>query len=336
MKHARFKVVGGLVFFLLLAVVMDMHRMHEGVVLVAAPPVKYVTPQATEFSVSVPKGWKVGSMLGLKIPGRGDSVIQVPPGIKPGETFVFHLGDDSQAKGSMASTKLQPVHKIPESRNTLLKLEQKDLTSFKGMLTYERALRKTMGKIRHTWKTSKLEESEEPAMDTEHFIPAEVAPQAPGWDPKNPNGFPAQPPDEDNVNGVPGYTYATNGNDLEVEDEGEGYYQPKDPEHLEEYKKLLKYDCFAAPGKPWLDHANCAALVKRTHLYPNADMFRFSGAFGWNPPFPDGPTAKNAKGAEAPSANEYWNYGSDEDLASAASWDGKEYTETEGEETEEQ
>ncbi|EKX44036.1 hypothetical protein GUITHDRAFT_153141 [Guillardia theta CCMP2712] len=185
-----------------------------------------------------------------------------------------------------------------------------------------------MGKIRHTWKTSKLQESDEPEMDTEHFIPAELAPEAEGWDPTNPNGFPAKPADKNNVNGVPGYTYATNGNDLEVEDEGEGYYQPEDPEHLEEYKQLLKYDCFAKPGKPWLDHANCAALVKRSHLYPNADMFRFSGAFGWNPPFPDGPTAKNAKGAEAPSANEYWNYGSDEDLESAASWNGKEYTES--------
>ena len=32
-------------------------------------------------------------------------------------------------------------------------------------------------------------------------------------------------------------------------------------------------------GQPWRDHANCAALVKRSHVYPNADMFRFSAAF---------------------------------------------------------
>ena len=41
-------------------------------------------------------------------------------------------------------------------------------------------------------------------MDTEHFIPAELAPEAEGWDPTNPNGFPAKPADKNNVNGVPG------------------------------------------------------------------------------------------------------------------------------------
>ena len=54
------------------------------------------------------------------------------------------------------------------------------------------------------WKTSKLQESAEPEMDTEHFIPAELAPEAEGWDPMNPNGFPAKPADKNNVNGVPG------------------------------------------------------------------------------------------------------------------------------------
>jgi hypothetical protein len=39
-----------------------------------------------------------------------------------------------------------------------------------------------------------------------------------GWDPKNPNGFPAQKADVNNTNGVPGYTYTTNGELLGVED----------------------------------------------------------------------------------------------------------------------
>jgi hypothetical protein len=51
-------------------------------------------------------------------------------------------------------------------------------------------------------------------------------------------------------------------------------------------------------------------------------MFRFSGAFGWNPPFAPGPQAHNKAGAMAPDPNEYWNYGSDEDFEDANRWDG--------------
>ncbi len=40
-------------------------------------------------------------------------------------------------------------------------------------------------------------------------------------------------------------------------------------------------------------------------------MCRFSGAFGWNPPFPPGVAVGNKKGAMPPDSNEYWNYGSD-------------------------
>jgi hypothetical protein len=46
-----------------------------------------------------------------------------------------------------------------------------------------------------------------------------------GWDPKNPNGFGPGPSDVNSTNGVPGYTYTTNGEDLGVEDKGPGYYQ---------------------------------------------------------------------------------------------------------------
>jgi hypothetical protein len=101
--------------------------------------------------------------------------------------------------------------------------------------------------------------------------------------------------------------------------------QPEDPEHWSSYQKLLRFDCFAAAGQPWRDHANCAALIKRSHTYPNADMFRFSGAFGWNPPFPAGPQAHNKAGAIAPDPNEYWNYGSDEDFEDANRWTGTKF-----------
>ena len=110
--------------------------------------------------------------------------------------------------------------------------------------------------------------------------------------------------------------------------------QPEDPEHWSDYQKLLRFDCFAAAGQPWRDHANCAALVKRSHVYPNADMFRFSGAFGWNPPFAPGPQAHNKAGAMAPDPQEYWNYGSDEDFADASRWDGSAFPPPEEEEEE--
>ena len=58
-----------------------------------------------------------------------------------------------------------------------------------------------------------------------NFISEEDAPASEGWDPANPNGFGAGPPDENNTNGVPGYTYTTNGEDVGVEDKGPGYYQ---------------------------------------------------------------------------------------------------------------
>lgn len=74
-----------------------------------------------------------------------------------------------------------------------------------------------------------------------------------------------------------------------------------------------------------MDHSNCAALIRRSHTYPNADMFRFSGAFGWNPPFPAGSNATNVKGATPPDQNVYWNYGSDDDFAGAALWNGKKF-----------
>jgi hypothetical protein len=51
-------------------------------------------------------------------------------------------------------------------------------------------------------------------------------------------------------------------------------------------------------------------------------MFRFSGAFGWNPPFAPGPQAHNKPGARAPDPQEYWNYGTDDDFADANRWDG--------------
>lgn len=61
-------------------------------------------------------------------------------------------------------------------------------------------------------------------------------------------------------------------------------------------------------------------------------MFRFSGAFGWNPPFAPGPQAHNKAGAVAPDPQEYWNYGSDDDFADANRWDGTDFPPPEKEE----
>jgi hypothetical protein len=49
--------------------------------------------------------------------------------------------------------------------------------------------------------------------------PVAAAPKEKGWDPKNPNGFPAQKADTNNTNGVPGYTYTTNGELLGMQDQ---------------------------------------------------------------------------------------------------------------------
>jgi len=116
---------------------------------------------------------------------------------------------------------------------------------------------------------------------------------------------------------------------------GFGGQQPEDPEHWTEYQKLLRFDCFSAAGQPWRNHANCAALVKRSHTYPNADMFRLSGALDWNPPFAPGQNATNKPGAVAPDPNEYWNYGSDDDFREAARWDGTAFAPAKKEEGEE-
>jgi len=98
-----------------------------------------------------------------------------------------------------------------------------DLTSFQGMLNYERSLRTAMGKLEHKWPTGlKLPKA---MMLAHNFIPEEAAPEAEGWDPANPNGFGAGEANETNPNGVPGYTYTTNGEDVGVEDKGPGYYQ---------------------------------------------------------------------------------------------------------------
>ena len=97
-----------------------------------------------------------------------------------------------------------------------------DLTSFQGMLNYERSLRSAMGKLKNKWPTGlKVPKS----MMLHNFVPEEEAPDAEGWDPANPNGFGAGPADEQNPSGVPGYTYTTNGEDVGVDDEGPGYYQ---------------------------------------------------------------------------------------------------------------
>ena len=100
---------------------------------------------------------------------------------------------------------------------------QGDLTSFQGMLNYERSLRTAMGKLKHKWPAGlKVPHA---MMLAHNFIPEEEAPKAPGWDPVNPNGFGPAKPNATNPMGEPGYTYTTNGEDLGVEQKGPGYYQ---------------------------------------------------------------------------------------------------------------
>ena len=100
---------------------------------------------------------------------------------------------------------------------------QGDLTSFQGMLNYERSLRTAMGKLKHKWPAGlKVPHA---MMLAHNFIPEEEAPKAPGWDPVNPNGFGPAKPNATNPMGEPGYTYTTNGEDLGVEQKGPGFYQ---------------------------------------------------------------------------------------------------------------
>ena len=100
---------------------------------------------------------------------------------------------------------------------------QGDLTSFQGMLNYERSLRTAMGKLKHKWPAGlKVPHA---MMLAHNFIPEEEAPKAPGWDPVNPNGFGPAEPYATNPMGEPGYTYTTNREDLGVEQKGPGYYQ---------------------------------------------------------------------------------------------------------------
>lgn len=80
-----------------------------------------------------------------------------------------------------------------------------------------------MGKIHNKWPTGLSVPKS--MMLAHNFIPEEEAPDAEGWDPVNPNGFGAGPPDVNNTNGVPGYTYTKNGEDVGVDDKGPGYYQ---------------------------------------------------------------------------------------------------------------
>lgn len=258
-------------------------------------------------------------------------LLNVPPGLGVGSRFLVQIGAPNKLSLKVRKQQLTSVQKPTP----------KDLTSFSGMLAYERKLRQTMGKLKETWPTSRFMSPQGSMLAallpqlSDGFHTVEEAVDADGFDPEYANGFHAGPPDENNTNGVPGYTFVLNGGDLDVEDQGPGYYQPQDPEHWPSYLQMIHTDCFAAKSQPWRDHANCAALVHRSHHYPNADPGRFSGAFGWNPPFPPAWNATNKAGALPPDATEYWNFGTDEDFASAQSWNGKEYVPPPPEEEEE-
>eukprot|EP00282_Hemiselmis_andersenii_P033729 CAMPEP_0169463186 /NCGR_PEP_ID=MMETSP1042-20121227/19965_1 /TAXON_ID=464988 /ORGANISM="Hemiselmis andersenii, Strain CCMP1180" /LENGTH=323 /DNA_ID=CAMNT_0009575885 /DNA_START=6 /DNA_END=977 /DNA_ORIENTATION=- len=281
------------------------------------------TVLAATFSVTVPADWKQGQGLEVTVPsGRVD--LEVPQGVGAGQKMLFQVGDAPSLKAGREESLAGVRGPASKGLSSL---------SFDGMLQYERQIRRSMGKLRHTWKNlprASLSDMQRGMMleakvfDDAKFIPVADAPKEKGWDKKNPNGFPAMKADADNVNGVPGYTYTTDGETLGVEDQGEGYYQPKDPEHQKDYLRMLRLDCFGSKLK-WRDHANCAALIHRSHHYDNADMFRFSGAFGWNPPFPAGQNATNKEGAMPPDQNTYWNYGSDDDFEGAALWTGKKF-----------
>mmetsp|Transcript_11555 Transcript_11555/g.22825 ORF Transcript_11555/g.22825 Transcript_11555/m.22825 type:complete len:328 (-) Transcript_11555:96-1079(-) len=286
------------------------------------------TVLASTLSVTVPADWQRGQMLAVTVPSTGQSVdLQVPQGVGAGEKMLFQIGGPSNAVLE-APARAQSLASVKGPAGPSLK----QLT-LGGMLQYERAIRKSMGKMRNTWKklgTNSLANMQRGMMleaqdfDDAKFIPVADAPKEEGYDKKNPNGFGAMKADADNINGVPGYTYTTDGTTLDVADQGEGYYQVKDPEHQKEYLRMLQLDCFGSKEK-WRDHNNCASLIHRSHHYANADMFRFSGAFGWNPPFPPGQNATNLKGAMPPDHNSYWNYGSDEDFDGAALWTGKKF-----------
>jgi hypothetical protein len=259
-----------------------------------------------------------GQRLSVSVPQRGQMLLKVPQGVGAGQSILIEVAPSA----TMTATAKAAAPRSPMLRDL----------SFDGMLNYERKVRASMGKLHNRWqkvsrnalnlvKGTTLAAQE---FDDANFIPVADAASEEGWDPKNPNGFAGSSPDDKNITGIPGYTYTTNGEQLGVEDQGEGYYQLKDPEHQQAYLKMLQTDCFGSSAK-WRDHSNCAALIHRSHLYQNADPFRFSGAFGWNPPFPAGQNATNKAGAMPPDKTEYWNYGSDDDFSEASLWDGKKF-----------
>mmetsp|Transcript_58005 Transcript_58005/g.138376 ORF Transcript_58005/g.138376 Transcript_58005/m.138376 type:complete len:416 (+) Transcript_58005:66-1313(+) len=305
----------------------------------APQQVELVSRPPSQLTVHVPLTWRVGQKLAVKIPGGRTIAVAAPPGQRPGSSFAIGLGAPRKVGRTqlMMAEVLHPhLKQIAKPLTKLKSFLHSDLTSYSSMLAYERKLRSAMGHMKNKWPDKKFGLKKfmvkNGAVLADNFwSEGEEAEGAEGFDKNLPNGFDGGKPDYDNLNGVPGYTYVTNGEDLGVEDKGPGYYQPEDPEHWQTYLDLVHSDCFSAKGNFEHDHSNCASLVKRSHHYKNADPGRFSGAFGWNPPFAAGPEAKNAKGAKPIDPNEYWNYGNDDDLASANSWDGKEYVPAEEE-----
>lgn len=113
-----------------------------------------------------------------QLPTTGSILVQVPKGMKPGETFVLDvkkgkvhdtLGARQQAlvqqlpKSRKVSHIVADKHKVyllfffcpkSDSSHAIQALQQSfkgDLTSLDGMLKYERSLRLAMGKLKNRW-----------------------------------------------------------------------------------------------------------------------------------------------------------------------------------------
>jgi hypothetical protein len=123
-------------------------------------PLNAASTQAT-FSVLVPANWKPGSPpISVSIPGRGVFAINVPPSVVAGQTFLFQIADpsasaDTSDQPSLRRAKAASLSSFRRQRSAATTepgTQMHGLTSLDSMLTLERKIRQSMGRIRNTWK----------------------------------------------------------------------------------------------------------------------------------------------------------------------------------------
>lgn len=177
----------------------------------APRPAELLSHKLNTLEIEVPKTWKVGQKLAVKIPGGKTIAVDAPPGQQPGSSFAIGLGAAPAGMGKVQLKLAEVLHphirRIARPMQKLRKVLHSDLTHYSSMLAYERKLRTTMGHIKHTWPDKKFGPMRKFMVKSGHILADNFwaegpdAEGAPGFDPNEPNGFAGGPPDEDNING---------------------------------------------------------------------------------------------------------------------------------------